>query len=135
MIDNKEVEKTFEVKIDDQGFMRVTFFEDIIDAEKNVRRAELVAKDVYKILDEDLEKKFNILIDISYMVKSHISPKANEIYRYVARRDQVVKVAVVGNSDIQSRVLSFIMPFVTGEGKKVLWFPSEQEAIAWFDID
>ncbi|MFC1720686.1 hypothetical protein ACFL0K_00285 [Patescibacteria group bacterium] len=134
MREEQEIRKSFKVEVNKTGFLRVSFFEDIIDIEENARRAELVAADFYNIFDREPDKKFNILIDISKMNKSHISEKANEIYRNVARREQVIKVAIIGRPGLQSRVLSFVLPFMKGEGKKVLWFLDEKKAVSWLGI-
>ena len=134
MREDQEIRKSFKVDVDETGFMRVSFFEDIIDTEENAKRAELVAVDIYNIFSKKPEMKFNILIDISKMDESHISKRANEIYRNIARREEVVRVAIIGKPGLQSRVLTFVLPFMKGEGKKVLWFMEEQKAISWLGI-
>jgi hypothetical protein len=134
-MDDKKIKESFSVEVDSNNLISVVFFDDIINVDDNAHRAELVANDVYDILDQSSEKKFKVLIDITKMGKSHISSKANEIYREVARREQIVKVAIAGKSEIQSKVLSFIAPFITGEGKKVLWFPDKPEANLWLEAE
>lgn len=130
---DEDIKKTYKLYIEERGFMRVEFFKDLVIKKENVRRAELVAEEVYNILDNDESREFKVLIDITKMPESHISKEANEIYRDVARRKQIVKVAVVGSSSVQARVLKFVMPFILGEGNKVLWFPNEKEAVAWLE--
>lgn len=119
--------------VEEAGVIRVNFLDKVIDKEKNIKRAELAAHTVYEILEAQPEKKFSVLVDMSRMGESHIPLKASKVYLQALRRQQIQKVAVVGNFKTQLKVLSFLTPFIVGEGKKVTWFPNVMEALLWLE--
>ncbi len=113
--------------------VKLYFLEQVIDPDENVRRAELAREDVYAVYAKDESVGFKILVDMTRMGESHISRKAHKIYLDALKHPQTKKVAIVGNFKKQLKVLSFITPFIVGEGKKVTWFANEPEAMLWFE--
>ncbi|GEM_PF-3725034 len=129
---DEELKATLDISEND-GIIFVNFLKQVVDPEENVRRAQFAVGGVFEILDKDAEANFKILVDMSLMGESHIPMQAHKIYLSALKKEQVRKVAIVGDFKAQLKVLSFITPFIVGEGKKVVWFPNKAEAMLWFE--
>ena len=132
MQSDEQLKTTYSVFKEDD-LIKLYFLEQVIDSDENVRRAELAREAVYALYAENKDKEFKVLVDMTRMGESHISRKAHKIYLDALKHPQTKKVAIVGNFKKQLKVLSFITPFIVGEGKKVTWFANEPEAMLWFE--
>lgn len=129
---NEQLQQTFTTSERD-GVIFIAFLKQVIDEDENVRRSELAVQSVYDILDGHKDVHFKVLIDMTKMGESHISPRAHKIYLDALKRSQITHVAIVGNFERQLKVLSFITPFIVGEGRKVSWFSNNAEAQLWLE--
>ena len=132
MDDESTLQKTLAVATHDD-VVYVNFIGQVIDESANVRRAELAVDALYEIFKANPGKIYKVLVNMTTMGESHISAHAQKVYLKALKEGQISKVAIVGNFKKQLKVLSFITPFIVGEGKKVSWFSNEAEARLWFE--
>ena len=62
---DEELKKTFKTFIDENGIFNVVYLQMIKDPEENIRQTELIADFGFKIFEENPQKIFNFIIDIS----------------------------------------------------------------------
>lgn len=132
MKSDRELRETFEVGVEENGFLSMKFFHAEYNDKENTRQAELVRDECLEILRSHPEKKFHVICDVSPMgTKGYVSKPAGTIYRNLASLPQVGKIAVVGNSGFQNIVLDFILFLIRIFKKKISWFNDRAEAVFW----
>lgn len=131
---DEEILKTFKVSNEGNN-IRVKFFEDISDKKANVRVAELVCEQVYKILDKNTNQKFYIIMDLLDLGNSGTSTrKARETYAKIINRDQIDKIAVIGGSVVMKTIANFIM-YLTNKKNSFRFFENNEDAKKWLEYE
>ncbi|GIK84126.1 MAG: hypothetical protein BroJett025_07480 [Patescibacteria group bacterium] len=128
-----KIEDTVVVNADKNDILIVSFLEAIYDDEKNAIQAQAGAEKCFALIAEKgFSTPAKVIVDLRPMgSKSHISPKAREVYMKFVSDQRIAKVAVLGSSDAQVSIANFILTFTGDLGAKLAWFSSEAEARYW----
>lgn len=128
---DEELRKTFKVSVDERGILNLVFWRAELD-ENNTRQAELVRNDVLHVFAADKDKQYNALVDITPIgAEGAVSEDGKKIYKDLARHPQLKRIALVGVTDITSKVLGFILILMKVFSRKMSWFPNKEEALSW----
>jgi hypothetical protein len=127
--------KTYSVNIGPDEVLELIFISPTLDAEDNLRRAELFSLDTHKIIDQAPDKYFKVLVDLSPLGKAgRITPKARKVYAQVMAVPQLKKIAFVGANTFLRVMVGFLAKAARIE-KIFGWFSDINEARAWLAKD
>lgn len=128
---DEELRKTFKVFVDEKGVLNLIFFRAELD-ENNTRQAELVRNDILHVFALDRGRQYNALVDITPIgAEGAVSEDGKKIYKDLAHHPQLKKIALVGVTDITSKVLGFVLILMKVFSRKMSWFPNKEEASSW----
>ena len=128
---DKELGQAYNVFIDDNGIINVVSLKVIREAESNTRLAELIQRDVWEILNQDPQKRYDMIVNLLPVGKGgYASSKAQRLYARIASHIQINRFAIVGGSIFVRTMAGFIIRAAGGD-KTMKWFASGEEAIKW----
>jgi hypothetical protein len=130
---NLKIEDTVVVNSSNGNLLIVSFLKSIYDDKKNTQQAQVGVDKCYAMIEEKQYKSpVNVIVDLRLMGnKSHISPKARDVYINFVSDPRIGRVAVLGASDAQTSIANFILAFDQKLKEKLAWFSSEEEAKNW----
>lgn len=129
---DEEILKTFDVKVVDNNIYG-KFFKNISDRKANVRVAELFCNQIYNILNQHKERKYNLIMDLLDLGNQGTSTrKARETYAKIMEHSEIEKVAVVGGSVVMKTIANFIM-YLTEKKEYFRFFESKEDALKWIN--
>lgn len=130
---DEEIRRSFKVYLDEDGILNLVFFAPEYD-DNNTKQAELVRDDCLKILNADKDKIYNALVDLTPIgTTGAVSTGGGHIYNELARNSQFGKVAIIGVSETENRVLTFVLSMMKFLNRRMSWFPNKEEALMWFN--
>lgn len=134
MLEDKNIQKTFQIGGDGEGILYLEFLGIVDTVEDNIRQADLIKNHLIKILQDNPERQFNCLVDLSPIKKTtHFpSPKASDIYAQMVDNKQFKKIAIVVPSSLSRAVINFIFQKVIKK-TKAKFFKNRGEAIGWLN--
>ena len=125
------LKKTFRISVDNQEMIQIEFLKGVNDVTANVQQAELIKQNFLQIFQDNQDKKFNCLVDLSPIrIGAHYpSPQARQLYADVVDHPRMAKIAVIAPNVL----LRSIMRFVVSASKKrgISLFKSRAKAIDW----
>ena len=132
---DEELKKDFfNISVDEEGIMRLTFTKDTEDPEKIARTAELVEEAILKIFKENEQKIYNGLVDISPLEGGgRVSKKSKKVYIRLMSHQQLHKIAILASkkSSLFLKVVTIFASKAALRGKSLKWFNDEAEAMKW----
>lgn len=91
---------------------------------------DVALKDLYKILNEDKNEKYSILIDMSRESSGRYSKKSRSDHMEIMENKQIKKIALVGSKKSMEIIVNFVLK-VTGKSDKLKLFKNKQGALDW----
>lgn len=131
MRSDEVLQKTFRIFIDEEGILHLVFSETTHDSKENTRRSELVRDALLEIGEQHPDQTFRMILDLRAMGKSRLSFASTKIYTQLAKRPEVRKIAILGDSRHRPRILEYVLSLSKVVRGKLLWFASESEARLW----
>jgi hypothetical protein len=131
MMPDRELQRAYEVFVDDDGIINLVSLEMVGELESNTRLAELILQDVVRILDDDPNKNYAMIVNLLPLgTTGYASSKARKIYLQIASHDQIRRFAVVGGSVFARTMTGFIIR-AAGKGRSMRWLAGLEEAVEW----
>lgn len=131
MKSDEELRKNFNIFLDDEGILNLTFLAHEDDPENNARAAELVVEAMTQIFEKDPEKRHNLLVDLSLVGDPRfISARARTTYARLGAYKQIENTAVVGKSSFLKFVTNTIARIALRD-RDVRWFDTREESLKW----
>ena len=133
MKSDQELRKTFKVFINKDDILNIAFLKELKDPEDSIRQTELIEEEVLKIFNENSQKRYNILVDLSALNRRGINippAKTRKIFTRLSIHKQVAKVAYVGGSILIKTIAGFILQ-AAGKSENMKWFADKEEALKW----
>lgn len=132
MASDEELKKTFEITGDSEGILYFKMTGNVNDVASNIRQAELVAESLEKIFEDNPDRKFKCLADLSPIGKTahYPSPQARQIYAKILDYPQLEKVALVVPTTLVQAIINFII-HISSKRKSVKLFKNKKEALEW----
>lgn len=126
-----ELRKNFNIFLDDEGILNLTFLVHEDDPDNNARAAELVVETISQIFEKDPEKHYKLLVDLSPVGDPRfISARARTTYAKLGAYKQMKKTAVVGKGSFLKFVTNTIARIALRD-RDVKWFDTREEALKW----
>lgn len=133
MKSDEEIRKTFKISIDEEGIINLLVFVMEKESEDNARMTELIKEDFLKIFDENLNKKFKILADLTPIgrINSYgFSHQARKTGAQLMDHQQIEKGALVTSNIFVKTVIDFIIALVR-KRDSIKIFLNKEGAIKW----
>ena len=110
MVNDELIKNSFEISQNEVALITIVYKEGFSEPEENKRQAGLVQSKVVEIVNQDPDKKHDLLLDIINLGGlNYISSEAREIYGDMAKLPQLGKAAVVGNNTFLEVVIILLM--------------------------
>jgi hypothetical protein len=130
MKSDKEILKAIKISVT-KNLITLKFSDDVTNKKDNERLSELILGKLDVICKKNINKKFNLLIDLtSSKEATTISRKARKNYAKISKFKQLNKTAAVGHHIVLKTVSTFIAK-LTGREKDYKWFDNKKEALEW----
>lgn len=132
MATDEEIKKTFKITADTDEILNFAITGTVNDVAANVRQAELIDEYFQKIFNDNPERKFKCLVDLSPIKATahYPSPQARQMYAKMINYQQLQKIAVVVPSLLTQAIINFILHATIKRGGIKL-FKSKIKAIEW----
>ncbi|MFA6255418.1 MAG: STAS/SEC14 domain-containing protein [Patescibacteria group bacterium] len=132
MATEEEIKNTFKITADADEILNFAITGNVNDVAANVRQAELVDAYFQKIFNDNQERKFKCLVDLSPIKATahYPSPQARQIYAKILNYQQLQKIAIVVPSLLTQAIINFILHAAIKRGGIKL-FKSKTKAIEW----
>ena len=131
MVNDELIKNSFEISQNEVALITIVYKEGFSEPEENKRQAGLVQSKVVEIVNQDPDKKHDLLLDIINLGGlNYISSEAREIYGDMAKLPQLGKAAVVGNNTFLEVVINLLMK-TAGKDESFKWCKSRDEALEW----
>jgi len=132
MATEEEIKKTFKITADADEILNFSITGTVNDVTANVRQAELVDEYFQRIFNDNPERKFKCLVDLSPIKATahYPSPQARQIYAKILNYQQIKKVAIVVPSLLTQAVMNFVLHAALKRGGIKL-FKNKPKAIEW----
>ncbi len=132
MPSDEELKKTFKISGDTEGMLKLEFLAGVSDTASNVQQAELIDQHLKKIFNDNPEKNFKCLVDLSLISKNthYPSPQARQIYSRMINYPPLKKIAAIVPSRLSQAVMNFVIQ-TTGQRGKIKLFRTGKEALDW----
>lgn len=132
MKSDQEILQTFKIELTNGSLIRIDFFQAESEEYNNGRQADLVVEGILAIINQDSNKSYNFLVDLTKMgkVSSYMSDHAKEVYTKLPQYSMLNKAAVVGKSFFLEMTVNLLMQ-AAGKGNSFKWFDNIEEARIW----
>lgn len=131
MISDTELKQAYQVFVDDEGIINLVSLQVIREPESNTHLAELIQRDVMRILDDNPNKDYTMIVNLLPVGKDgYASSKARKIYLKISSHDQMKKFAIVGGSVFARTMAGFVIR-AAGKGQTMRWLAGRDEAVEW----
>ena len=128
---DQELKKVFKVYVDDEGILNLDTLGVVKDPEANTRQAELIAEAIMKILEEEPQTKYDMIVNLLPLgKKGYASSKARKIYLQISSHKQIRRFAIVGGSIFVRTMAGFFIR-AAGKDENMRWFATRGEATEW----
>ncbi|MBI2031062.1 MAG: hypothetical protein HYT08_00420 [Candidatus Levybacteria bacterium] len=124
-----ELKHTFKIRLENE-VIHIHIITDIADPDENTRRMEIVKERLFNIFNADPSKKYEVIVEILYFSRGHISSGARRIWIELAKHKQIIKSAIVGQNVFLQVAANFIIG-AAGRNDTIHWFNDKNEALKW----
>lgn len=128
-----EIREKFNVSLDKDGIINLTFLVEELEAEAGTRLAELVRRDSLEIFNKNPDKIYDVIVDLSPLGEnvSYSSKETRKIYAGLVSHKQIKNIAFAGPNNIFYKTVVSLIYLATGGNKKAKWFPDREQALSW----
>jgi len=131
MKSDKELRKCFEVTMDNNGILCLTFLDEEKDPDGSVRVAELIKNDALAIIDQDAKKQYKVIVDLAPMgTGGFTNSRARNKYIEISEHKQITKIGILGGNILIRTTVGLIFK-AAGKGNAMKWFTNKTKAVKW----
>lgn len=137
MKSDKELIKTFKVFIDENNILHLDVFKAEEKAEDSIRMIELIREKIFKIFEDNPQKKYNIFADVSTEGKTSrygFSSKIRKIGVQMMAHKQIKKGAFFAKNTFVKVVVNFMVT-AARRNKSIRFFSDKEKAFKWLKED
>ena len=123
MLSKEELKKTFNIFVDQENnIISIIFCKEAEEIEDNIVQTELVEEQFMKILNNNKDKQYRVIVDIFDLGKGAGDISAHqtrEVYKRMAAQDQVIKIGVVLGGNPVLEVMANLLIKAIGKKKGI----------------
>lgn len=129
---DQKIQQTFKLFVDNDAILNLEMLGGVNDVASNVRQAELIRDNFFKIFSQNSNQKFNCLISLSGLGPSahYPSPQSRQIFAQLIEDKQLNKIAVYAPSILLQAIMRFII-YVSNKKDNMQFFQNKDQALNW----
>ena len=132
-LEKEEIKKFFKIFIDEKGLINLVCYKMGKKARENTLMIELIRDNLFEIFNQNPEKKFKIITDMTPLGKiksGGLSPQTRKISTEIIRHPNLEKGALVTPSVFIKTIINLIIILV-GRSNSIKVFSEKEKALKW----
>lgn len=131
MKSEQELQQCFKIFIDKDNIINFIILELQPKLDDQVLFAKLVEEAIFRILNENIKKKYKLFVDIVAEKKGRrFATKARKTAIRIVSSEQLDRVVVVGSNVVSKVIVNFIIR-AAGRGGNMKWFTGKEKEKAF----